>query len=225
MIKICSDYLLSTFIPALLSLVMTTSIVFGSVLAVNSTAYAENKTPATILVLGDSLSGAFGLDTDEGWVALLQQQLTRQGYDYRVINASVSGDTTRTGLSRIQPALKAHDPAIVIVALGANDGLRGLPFSEIENSLAGIIQHCKEQGTQTLLVGVRLPPNYGPVYNQKFAELYRRLADSYQIPLVAKMLDKVAENRALMQADGMHPKAEAQPQVMENIWAGLKPLL
>ncbi len=211
--------------PALLTLVMTTSIVFGSVLAVNSTAYAVNKTPATILVLGDSLSGAFGLDTDEGWVTLLQQQLTKQGYNYRVINASVSGDTTRTGLSRIQPALKAHDPAIVIVALGANDGLRGLPFSEIENSLANIIQRCKEQGTQTLLVGVRLPPNYGPVYNQKFAELYRRLADSYQIPLVAKMLDKVAENRALMQADGMHPKAEAQPQVMENIWAGLKPLL
>lgn len=211
--------------PALLSLVMTTSIVFGSVLAVNSTAYAANKTPATILVLGDSLSGAFGLDTDEGWVALLQQQLTRQGYDYRVINASVSGDTTRTGLSRIQPALKAHDPAIVIVALGGNDGLRGLPFSEIENSLASIIQRCKEQGTQILLVGVRLPPNYGAVYNQKFAELYQRLADSYQVPLVAKMLDKVAENRALMQADGMHPKAEAQPQVMENIWAGLKPLL
>lgn len=211
--------------PALLSLVMTTSIVFGSVLAVNSTASAANKTPATILVLGDSLSGAFGLDTDEGWVALLQQQLTRQGYDYRVINASVSGDTTRTGLSRIQPALKAHDPAIVIVALGGNDGLRGLPFSEIENSLASIIQRCKEQGTQILLVGVRLPPNYGAVYNQKFAELYRRLADSYQVPLVAKMLDKVAENRALMQADGMHPKAEAQPQVMENIWAGLKPLL
>ena len=100
MIKICSDYLLSTFIPALLSLVMTASIVFGSVLAVNSTAYAVNKTPATILVLGDSLSGAFGLDTDEGWVALLQQQLTRQGYDYRVINASVSGDTTRTGLCK-----------------------------------------------------------------------------------------------------------------------------
>ena len=136
-----------------------------------------------------------------------------------------AGDTTRTGLSRIQPALKAHYPAIVIVALGANDGLRGLPFSEIENSLANIIQRCKQQGTQTLLVGVRLPPNYGPVYNQKFAELYLRLADSYQIPLVAKMLDKVAENRALMQADGMHPKAEAQPQVMENIWAGLKPLL
>ncbi len=211
--------------PALLSLVITSSIAFGSVLAVNSTAYAANKTPETILVLGDSLSAAFGLDSDEGWVALLQQQLTTQGYDYDVINASVSGDTTRTGLSRLESTLNVHHPAIVIVALGGNDGLRGLPFSEIENSLQNIIQRCKQQGAQMLLVGVRLPPNYGPVYTQKFAELYQRLADSYQVPLVARMLDNVAENRAWMQADGMHPKAEAQPQVMENIWAGLKPLL
>lgn len=211
--------------PVLLSMTMITSIVFGSVLAVNSTAYAVNKTPATILVLGDSLSGAYGLDTDEGWVVLLQQQLTGQGYEYDVINASVSGDTTRTGLGRLESALDAHHPVIVIVALGGNDGLRGLPFSEIENSLENIIRLCKQQGAQMLLVGVRLPPNYGPAYNQKFAELYQRLADSYQLPLVARMLDKVAENREWMQADGMHPKAEAQPQVMQNIWAGLKPLL
>lgn len=204
---------------------MTVSIVFGSALLVNPTLYAADKTPENILVLGDSLSGAFGLDTDEGWVALLQQKLTTQNYEYRVINASVSGDTTRTGLSRIQSVLKMHTPSIVIIALGGNDGLRGLPFSEIENSLADIIQRCKAQGAKVLLVGVRLPPNYGPVYNQKFAELYLRLADRFQLPLVAKMLDNVAENREWMQADGIHPKAEAQPQVMENIWAGLKPLL
>ena len=225
MMKICSDYLLSTVYPVLLTMVMTAGIVFGSVLTVNTTLYAAGKTPETILVLGDSLSGAFGLDTDEGWVALLQQRLTRQDYDYRVINASVSGDTTRTGLSRIQSVLKMHSPSIVINALGGNDGLRGLPFSEIENSLADIIRRCKAHGSQVLLVGVRLPPNYGPVYNQKFAELYQSLSDSYQVPLVEKMLHNVAENRDLMQADGMHPKAEAQPQVMENIWAGLKPLL
>lgn len=211
--------------PVLLTMVMTVSIVLGSVLLVNPTLYAADKTPENILVLGDSLSGAFGLDADEGWVALLQQKLTTQNYEYRVINASVSGDTTRTGLSRIQSALKIHTPSTVIIALGGNDGLRGLPFSEIENSLADIIQRCKAQGAMVLLVGVRLPPNYGPVYNQKFAELYLRLADRFQLPLVAKMLDNVAENRELMQADGMHPKAEAQPQVMENIWAGLKPLL
>ena len=223
--KICSDYLLSTVFPVLLTMVITISIVPGSVLAVNPTLYAADKTSENILVLGDSLSGAFGLDTDEGWVELLQQKLTTQNYEYRVINASVSGDTTRTGLSRIQSALKMHSPSIVIIALGGNDGLRGLPFSEIENSLADIIQRCKAQGAKVLLVGVRLPPNYGPVYNQKFVELYLRLADRFQLPLVAKMLDNVAENRELMQADGMHPKAEAQPQVMENIWTGLMPLL
>ena len=223
--KICSDYLLSTVFPVLLTMVITISIVLGSLLAVNPTLYAADKTPENILVLGDSLSGAFGLDTDEGWVELLQQKLTTQNYEYRVINASVSGDTTRTGLSRIQSALKMHSPSIVIIALGGNDGLRGLPFSEIENSLADIIQRCKAQGAKVLLVGVRLPPNYGPVYNQKFVELYLRLADRFQLPLVAKMLDNVAENRELMQADGMHPKAEAQPQVMENIWTGLMPLL
>ena len=205
--------------------ILTIGIVFGSLLAVNPTLYAAGKTPENILVLGDSLSGAFGLNSDEGWVALLQQKITSTKYDYRVINASVSGDTTRTGLSRIQSALQTHSPSIVIIALGGNDGLRGLPFNEIENSLTNIVQHCKARGAQILLVGVRLPPNYGPAYNQKFAELYLRLADSFQIPLVAKMLDKVAENRELMQVDGMHPRAEAQPQIMENIWAGLKPLL
>ena len=223
--KICSDYLLSTVFPVLLTMVITISIVLGSVLAVNPTLYAADKTPENILVLGDSLSGAFGLDTDEGWVELLQQKLTTQNYEYRVINASVSGDTTRTGLSRIESALKMHSPSIVIIALGGNDGLRGLPFSEIENSLAEIIERCKAYGAQVLLVGVRLPPNYGPVYNRKFAEIYQRLSDSYQVPLVAKMLDDVADNGELMQADGMHPTAGAQPQVMENVWTGLEQLL
>jgi acyl-CoA thioesterase-1 len=189
------------------------------------TAYAAAKTPATILVLGDSLSGSYGINADEGWVALLQQQVTSHGFNYEVINASVSGDTTRTGLSRIEPALKTHRPEIVIIALGGNDGLRGLPFSEIENSLVRIIELCKSQEAELLLVGVRLPPNYGQAYTEKFAELYQRLADEYQIPLVPKMLDQVADNPELMQHDGMHPKAEAQPQVMKNVWAGLKPVL
>ena len=204
---------------------MTGIVVIGSGLTDYHTVYADDKTPANILVLGDSLSGAYGLNADEGWVALLQQQVTKHGYNYKVINASVSGDTTRTGLSRVEPALKTHEPDIVIIALGGNDGLRGLPFSEIENSLVKIIERCKKEETQILLVGVRLPPNYGQVYNQKFAELYQRLADQYDIPLVPKMLEQVAENRALMQQDGMHPKAEAQPQVMKNVWAGLKPML
>jgi len=225
MIKNCSDYRISIVVTLLMRMARIAGIVFVCLIFVNTTVYAEDKTPKSILVLGDSLSGAFGLDTDQGWVMLLQQKLTRQDYNYRVINASVSGDTTRTGLGRIQSALRLHSPSIVIIALGGNDGLRGLPFTEVENSLAEIIERCKAHGAQVLLVGVRLPPNYGPVYNRKFADIYQRLSDSYQVPLVAKMLDDVADNGELMQADGMHPAAAAQPQVMENVWAGLEQLL
>lgn len=191
----------------------------------NPTAFAADKTPASILVLGDSLSGAYGINTDEGWVTLLQHQVTSEGYKYRVINASVSGDTTRTGLSRIKTALRTHNPEIVIIALGGNDGLRGLAFSEVENSLASIIEHCQQSNAKALLVGVRLPPNYGPDYTQQFTALYENLAKRYNIPLVPKMLNQVAENRALIQEDGIHPKAEAQPQIMKNVWPGLEPLL
>lgn len=195
------------------------------VLCCNLNAFAADKTPASILVLGDSLSGAYGINIDQGWVALLQQQLIKEAYDYKVINASVSGDTTRTGLSRIDNALQQHSPRAVILALGGNDGLRGLAFSEIENSLSRIIERCQKDNIEILLVGVRLPPNYGPVYNQQFADLYHRLAQRYDIPLVPRMLEQVADNPELMQADGMHPKAQGQPRVMLNVWSGLQPLL
>lgn len=191
----------------------------------NPTAFARDKTAASILVLGDSLSSAFGIDTNEGWVALLQQQISSEGYEYRVINASVSGDTTRTGLSRIETALRSHKPEIVIIALGGNDGLRGLAFSEIKNSLTRIIERCQQNNAKVLLLGVRLPPNYGPAYTQQFAALYENLATRYDIPLLPKMLDQIAEKRALIQQDGIHPKAEAQPQIMKNVWPGLEPLL
>jgi len=197
----------------------------GLVLALAHNANAENNTPASILVLGDSLSAAYGLDTDEGWVALLRQRLSSEGYDYSVVNASVSGDTTRTGLGRIDSAIQAHQPAIVIVALGGNDGLRGLAFSEIESSLAAIIERCIDNKAKVLLAGVRLPPNYGAAYNRQFAELYQRLSSRYHIPLVPRLLDQVAEHRELLQHDGIHPKAEAQAQIMRNVWSGLKPML
>ena len=149
----------------------------------------------------------------------------KQGYEYRVINASVSGDTTRTGLSRIDAAMREHRPTIVIIALGGNDGLRGLAFSEIENSLASIIERCQQDKAKVLLSAVRMPPNYGPVYNEQFKALFSRLSDQYRIPLVPRMLDQVAGNRALMQEDGIHPNAAAQPQIMNNVWAGLEPML
>jgi len=201
------------------------SALFCIVMALNNTVFAENKTPAAILVLGDSLSGAWGIDKDEGWVALLQQKLIKEGFNYKVINASVSGDTTRTGLSRVDSALQEHKPSIVIVALGGNDGLRGLAFSEIESSLASIIERCQQDNARVLLSAVRLPPNYGPVYIEQFAALYQGLSERFGVPLVPRMLDQVAENRDLMQQDGIHPNAKAQPRIMQNVWLGLEPML
>ncbi len=156
---------------------------------------------------------------------MLQKQITKQGLPHKIINASVSGDTTRTGLGRLDAALNRHQPAIVIVALGGNDGLRGLPFREIESSLANIIERCQQRKINVLLAGVRLPPNYGPAYNQGFAAVYARLAKRFAIPLVPRLLDDVAEQRDWMQPDGIHPTARAQPRIMQNVWAGLKPLL
>lgn len=186
---------------------------------------ATDETQANILVLGDSLSGAYGIDRDQGWVSLLQQQLTEKGYGYHVINASVSGDTTRTALSRLEPALRSHQPAIVIVALGGNDGLRGLALTEIESSLASIIERSQQYHARVLLAGVRLPPNYGAAYNARFAAVYQALARRYAIPLVPKILDQVADNPALMQSDGIHPNVKAQPRIMQNIWEKLLPML
>ena len=223
--KLFSRFLSLNSLAALLSPVLATLVLATSAMVFNHTAYAANKAAANILVLGDSLSAAYGIDLDQGWVALLQQQLIDEGLGYEVINVSVSGDTTRTGLSRIDAALKSHQPEIVIIALGGNDGLRGLAFSEIESSLSSIIQRCRQDETELLLVGVRMPPNYGAVYSQQFADLYERLALRYDITLVARMLEQVADNPGLMQHDGIHPKAEAQPQVMLNVWSGLKQVL
>lgn len=179
----------------------------------------------TILVLGDSISAAYGINTDQGWVTLLQQRLTLNRLDYRVVNASVSGDTTRTGLNRLGAALQQNRPAVVIVALGGNDGLRGLRFSEIESSLTGIIEQSRQQGAKVLLAGVRLPPNYGAFYNTRFAALFERLADTRHVALVPRLLEGVDEHAELMQADGIHPNAAAQVQIVDNIWPQLQLLL
>ena len=201
-------------------------LMLGSLLLTNVAALSdEQQSPAVVLVIGDSLSGAYGINIDEGWVALLQQQITAAGYNYRVVNASVSGDTSRTGLGRTAAALQTHQPAIVIIALGGNDGLRGLALSETETSLGGIIERSQLQKAQVLLAGVRLPPNYGPVYNKQFAAVYSRLSDRYSIALVPQMLDQVADHRELLQHDGIHPTAAGQSGIMHNIWAGLEPLL
>ena len=186
--------------------------------------YASASKPA-ILVLGDSISAAWGINTEQGWVNLLQQRLVDKQYNYHVVNASVSGDTSRTGLNRLEDALKQHKPSIVIVALGGNDGLRGLPISETESSLSSIIEKSQQSGQSVLLAGVRLPPNYGVYYNSQFADMFQRLAGKYSVPLVPKILDQVADNSALMQDDRTHPTAEGQKQVLENVWPQLESLL
>lgn len=179
----------------------------------------------SILVIGDSISAAYGINKERGWVALLQQRLNDAYPQWHVINASVSGDTSRTGLNRLPVALETHRPAILIIALGGNDGLRGLPLSELENSLSSMIMLARNQDVQVMLAGIRMPPNYGPDYNKAFASIYTQLADEYAIPLAPRLLENVAEHHELMQEDGIHPNEAGQPKILENIWAELVPLL
>lgn len=181
--------------------------------------------PATILVMGDSLSAAYGLETSQGWVALLQQRLAARGYDYTVINASISGETTAGGLTRLPQTLRQHKPAIVILELGANDGLRGLPVKLMQQNLGRMITLSRQAGARVLLVGILLPPNYGPEYTRAFSAAYPALARHYRVPLVPFLLEGVAQDRSLMQADGLHPKAGSEPRVLENVWSKLAPML
>lgn len=179
----------------------------------------------SILVLGDSLSAAHGIDQDAGWVALLRSRLDQQGWGYRVVNASISGDTTQGGLTRLPAALDRHHPTILIVELGGNDGLRGIALAETRSNLAHIVHMAKRRGIRVLLIGVRLPPNYGAVFTKRFQALFHEVAQSTAIPLVPKLLAGVAEDWDLMQADGIHPTAAAQPRLLANVWPKLKPLL
>ena len=187
---------------------------------------AGAATPPVILVMGDSLSAAYRLDSpSQGWVALLQAKLKAQGYDYTVANASVSGETTSGGLTRFPDALKAHPPAIVIIELGANDGLRGLPIQVMHDNLVKMITLSHAAGAKVVLAGMLLPPNYGGPYTQSFAQTYKDLAKQYKLQLVPFLLADVAEHRDMVQADGLHPLAKAEPQVLDNVWPYLKPLL
>jgi len=179
----------------------------------------------TILVMGDSLSAAYGIRPEQGWVALLTQRLQTQGYGYEVINASVSGETSNGGLQRLPRALEIHHPGLVILELGANDMLRGLPLATTKENLAEMVQLSKAAGARVLLVGIRIPPNYGVRYANDFASLYVDLAKQFQLPLIPFLLDKVALDTALMQDDGLHPNARGEPQVLDTVWKGLEPLL
>jgi acyl-CoA thioesterase I len=179
----------------------------------------------TVLVFGDSLSAAYGISPEQGWVALLTQRLQQQGYGYQIVNASVSGETTSGGVERLPRALQLHHPQLVILELGGNDGLRGLPLTDARDNLARMVQLSQQAGARVLLVGIRIPPNYGPRYTDGFARMYPELASQYHLSLVPFLLEKVALNPARMQEDGVHPNASGEPPVLDNVWPYLQPLL
>ena len=186
---------------------------------------AQNAAAGTILIVGDSISAGFGLDTRLGWVSLLEQRLEREGHDDRVVNASISGDTSAGGQARLPALLKEHKPDVVIVELGGNDGLRGQPPAQLQQNLAAMIDAAKTAGAKVLLLGMQLPPNYGPRYTEAFAGVYTQLADEKQIALVPFFLEGVGGHPELMQADGLHPAAAGQKRLLDNVWPALKPLL
>jgi len=178
-----------------------------------------------ILVLGDSLSAGYGIAADQSWVALLQQRLTSNGHQCKVVNASVSGETSSGGRSRLPALLQRHQPAVVVIELGGNDGLRGLPLTELRANLTAMVTATESIGAVPLIIGMRLPPNYGPHYTERFAAIYRDLSATADRPLVPFLLAEVATDPDLMQSDGIHPTAAAQPQLLDNVWPQLQPLL
>ena len=190
-----------------------------------SAAVTANTTAPTLLVLGDSLGAAYGLDPDAGWVALLGRRLADNGHPYTVVNASISGDTTAGGLRRLPALLATHRPDIVVIELGGNDGLRGLPLATFRANLAQLVTLARETARAVVLVGVRMPPNYGPRYAEGFASVYREVAAAHGAALVPALLAGVGEDLDLMQDDGIHPRAEAQPRMVDNVWPVLVPLL
>jgi acyl-CoA thioesterase-1 len=179
----------------------------------------------TILVYGDSLSAAYGLAQDAGWATLLQIRLKQKGMDYTVQNASISGETTSGGAARIAAVLRTHKPALVILALGANDGLRGLPLAQMRANLEKMVRASKQAGSRVLLVGMRLPPNYGDAYTRQFAQVYVDLSREYKTALTPFLLEGVADRRELFQADNLHPVAAAQSIILDNVWKALAPML
>lgn len=178
-----------------------------------------------VLIYGDSLSAGYGLPQDKGWVALLADRLRAEKFDYRVVNASVSGETTLGGANRLEAVLAQHRPAIVVIELGGNDGLRGLSLATTRQNLETMLRTARSVGTRPLLIGMQLPPNYGTAYTRKFQTLFEEVAREQKTPLVPFMLAGFGEKREYFQADGIHPTAEAQPLMLDNIWPLLRPML
>jgi acyl-CoA thioesterase-1 len=187
---------------------------------------SANAAAPVILVFGDSISAGYGLaHVDQGWVELLKTRLKTEGYGYQVVNASVSGETTAGGLARLPRALELHHPGIVIIELGGNDGLRALPIAQFRDNLTQLVTLASASGAKVLLLGMRMPPNYGPQYTEQFAKVFSDLASARKIPSVPFLLTDIALNQSLLQGDEIHPNAEGQPILLNNVWPALKTLL
>ncbi|KVT13488.1 arylesterase [Burkholderia sp. MSMB1078WGS] len=200
----------------------------GILLAVTAPARAATapaSSPPVIVVLGDSLSAEYGLPRDTGWVSLLRQRLSTERIDYSVANASVSGDTTSGGRARLPAVLQRLKPSIVVVELGSNDALRGVPLATTEQNLRDIIASARRAQAKVVLVGMYVPPNYGPDYTQKFHAVYTRLSKDLGVPLVPFLLAGIEDKPDMFQADQMHPAQQAQRILLDNVWPTLKPLL
>lgn len=172
----------------------------------------------TLLVMGDSLSAGYGMSPEETWVALMEERLQDNDQDIQVVNASISGETSMGGLQRLPALLERHQPDIVLLELGANDGLRGFPIAGIQENLASMIEISHQANADVILLGIRIPPNFGSRYTEPFFNQFADLAEQYDLLYLPFLLDGVAEYHSLMQADGLHPKAEAQPIILENVW-------
>ncbi len=195
----------------------------GGVLA--AMLWAQGALAGTALVVGDSISAAFGLETSQGWVHLLQQRLNDGEHDYRVVNASISGDTSAGGLARLPALLSEHEPDIVIIELGGNDGLRGQPPAQLKRNLAAMAEQAQQAGAKVLLLGMRMPPNLGQRYTSAFADAFDSLAEEKDLPYVPFLLEGIGGVPSMMQSDQVHPTAEAQSKLLDNVWSALNPLL
>lgn len=194
-------------------------------LAVAVVAPSAHSASKTVLVLGDSLSAEYGIRRGSGWVTLLEEKMKQEGIDANVVNASISGETTSGGRTRLPALLSRHKPSVVIIELGANDALRGMPLSSSEANLRSMVESAKKADAEPLLVGMKIPPNYGREYTERFSAFYEKVAKDTNVPLVPFFLEGVAQNPALFQTDRLHPTAEAQPVMFNNVWPYLKPML
>jgi acyl-CoA thioesterase I len=206
--------------------ILVASLILVAAAAQAGAAQTQGSSSApVVLVFGDSLSAGYGIRVEQGWVSLLAQRIEHEGYGFSVVNASVSGETTAGGLARLPRALDLHQPRVVLLELGANDGLRGLPMQQTADNLEQMIKLLQSRHIPVLLLGLRLPPNYGERYTSGFMAMYQNLADKFHIPLLPFLLENVALKPALMQTDGLHPNEQGQPLLLDNVWPRLEPLL